>query len=1434
MNRLLLLALLLATGVAQAQFNQNAPWMGQLEKAGPSTEKNAPALHAIDDISMAFNAYWATRNWKAKGSGFKPYKRWEHYWSLMADRNGNIPSAQALWDSWKAKASGTAKVPNPVADWQSVGPFQAGVHAGQLPGIGRINTMAVDPNNPDVWYAGAPAGGIWKSTNAGASWTNLFDEFPQIGVSGIAIDPADSNTIYIATGDDDAADSYSVGVFKSVDGGASWAETGLNPSTTGVGTLMNEIAVDPTNSNIVWVAIQQGGGIASGLYKSVNGGTTWDLKRSGPITDFKLKPGDPNTVYAVTNTVLYKTTDGDAFTAPVDQTNIIPPAAGRVVLGVSPANPEVLYMLRANTGASDFSYQGLFRSTDSGLNFTESPNSVDIMESSQAWFDLALEVSPTNANELYVGCLNIWKSTNGGNNFNKLNEWFLDNAAYTHADIHTLKFFGNRLFCGSDGGIYSTSDGGITFTDHTAGIAVGQFYRMSVSPSDANTIIGGLQDNGGQSLAAGQWFNYHGGDGMDNAIDPSNPNLIYGFTQFGGSLSISSDSGQSIGVIGPPSDDQGNPVNGNWITPLAISADGEVFAGFDAIYRLDGSDWVQLYTIPGTDNIEDLEADPTDAQVLYAAEDNIVFRSDDGGESFATFFIADGPIADLAINTTDGSFIYVVTSLRVGIPQTAQIGQTRKVYRIPVNANGDPGPEEDLTLNLPTDQAYLCVVHQGRHSDNPIYVGTNLGVYRLDDTLTEWEEYFEGLPSVAVSDLDISLDDERITASTYGRGVWQSPIPVQVPDNDIRLLSLTPGMNAVLCSQVIPEVTVENNGLNTISSVAVSYRVNGGAEQSFDQGVNLASGATTQIALPAINPGGKGRIDLDVSVSIVGDAFPDNNRLVHTFYINEAGDGISLNDFEGAGTELVAFNEASDQVLWAKGVPTGTVLSEAASGNEVYGTNLSGNHPDATKAFLVSECYDFSAILAPVLKFTMAFDLELNFDLLYVQYSTDQGGSWNLLGTVNSQPNWYNSDRTNDSSGPADDCQNCPGGQWTGTEAALTEYAYDFVANAALGETDLTGATNIQFRIVFHSDPFVTQEGAVIDDFGVEGFVDDLDDDNDGIPDVDDNCPLLANADQTDTDGDGFGDACDTDDDNDGVPDAIDNCPLVANPGQEDSDSDGIGDLCDPDGDNDGVPDGLDACPGTPPGSVVDVGGCPVFSLPADNFLVQTLGETCRENDNGQILIGAQSALDYTASLSGAGVDEIQDFTDATGFTNLASGTYTLCVTVAGQPDYEQCFELEVGQPEPLDVNAMVNSVTGEVSLELAGGASYEINLNGKVVQTSASRITLPLEDPVTQLVVRSDLDCQGSYSQLITLSDNLLVLPNPIDSGELRAFLPEASGGMARIRLFALNGQNVLNKETEIRDGQIRLRVDLLPKGVYLLNVETAGRLHNFKVIKK
>ncbi|MFS4491760.1 thrombospondin type 3 repeat-containing protein [Maribacter sp. 2308TA10-17] len=1429
MKKITLLFIFLVTGIASGQYNQNAPWMQDLEnKQSSTTSKSSDTeSYTIDEISASFDAYWKNHDPNKKGSGYKPFMRWKTYWEQLVGTDGKIPSSKQYWESYKNKIDLAGKAVNPTSNWTSIGPFSHDVLAIGLPGQGRVNAVAVDPNNANTWYLGAPAGGLWKSTDAGDSWTNLFDNFLQIGVSGIAIDPNNSNIIYISTGDDDASQSFSIGVFKSTDGGVSWNPTGLTPATGDFNLLMNEIVVDPSNSNTIWV------GTNLGLQKSEDGGATWTIKQDGNITDFKLKPGDSQTIYAVGRQSYYVSVDGgENFT---QVTENLPATSGRLALGVSPADPNLVYIISANVGSQEFSYQGLYKSTDSGASFVKTANTVDIFESNQAWFDLAIEVSPTNSDEVYIGCLNIWKSTNGGDNFSQLNQWNNASPSYTHADIHTLKFFNGKLFCGSDGGIYISDDNGTTFTDKTAGAAISQFYRISVAKNDAAKMAGGLQDNAGFLRNNGNWNAYTGGDGMDYEVDPNNNNLIYGFLQFGGVLYVTTDSGQTLGGIGAPTDTNGNTIQGNWVTPLAISGEGDVYAGFDGLYKLVGNAWEKSSSV-GSDNfnLRDLEIDPNNPDIIYAAVFAKLYRSVNGGDSFNILNTFDSNISDIATNSFDSNIVYVTTSNEVDDPRRTQ-PDLRGVFKLTMD--GTDVTVDEITANLPTDQAFFTIVHQGRNTTNPLYVGTNLGVYRIDDTLTEWEDYFTGFPNTGVSDLEISLDDGLITASTYGRGIWQSPVPIQLPDNDIRVLSLSPESNEVLCSgnTFIPELLVENKGLNAITEIEVSYELNDAATEVFTWTGNLASGNTTSIVFPTITDA-IGPITLNATANIANDTFTDNNTASTNFVLNESSDENVTFTFENDNNQsLIIFNEGSDGSVWERGVPTGTLLNQASSGTQVLGTVLGGNHPDNTRGVITSRCYDLSNILAPTLKFNMAYDLEINFDIVFVEYSKDNGANWEVLGNINSQPNWYNSDRTNTNSGSDNDCQNCPGAQWTGTDATLTEYSYDFNINAGMGETDLTAETNIVFRIVFQSDPSVNQEGVIIDDLVVTSAIDDDDDDNDGVLDIDDNCSLVSNADQSDNDMDGLGDLCDTDDDNDGVLDLEDNCPLTANADQADFDGDGIGDICDDDIDNDGILNAVDVCPNTPPGVPVDVEGCEVFSLPVNNFRIKTSGESCISSNNGSISIEVLESLNYSATLSSGGdILATNTFTAMTSFNDLSAGNYSLCITLDEAPGYENCFDLTVTEPESLSVSSKVSDLESKVTLDLSGGDTYFISLNGKLTTTSQSQITLTLSEVENKISISTDKTCQGVHEETIFLSNELLIYPNPIEGGDLTIYLGNITSTDVRLSLFATNGTVLFNKSVPVDNSSVKLNVDSLSKGIYIINIKADGALLTYKMIRK
>ena len=1036
MKHLILLFSVFSCTLLHAQFNESAPWMQDFN----DDERLINTSLTFQEIVNAFDTYWETRDPNVRGSGYKPFKRWENYWKNFVKEDGTLPTKQELWDTWldKNQKKNSRSVLLDNSNWLPLGPFTHINTGSWSSGQGRVNSIIVDPNNSTTYYSGAPAGGIWKSTDSGSTWTVLTDDLPQIGVSGIAIDYANANIIYIATGDDDAGDSYSVGVFKSIDGGLTWNATGLNPGNSPYS--MNDIYIHPTNSNILWVAT------SSGVYRTTDAGINWTNTLSGNIKDIKIKPGDPNVVYAVSQSTFYTSLDGGITFS--SSGSGLPVSSGRLVIDVTPANPNVVYVLSATTG---YGFQGLYKSTNSGISFSTAATSGtvgDIFESTQAWFDMALAVSDSDENEIYTGVLNVWKSTNGGTTMTKVNNWSSPTQpSYTHADIHLLRFYNGELFAGTDGGFYKSADGGSNFTDLTAGMQISQFYKIAVSKQSSEKMVGGLQDNGGHALNNNQWQNYYGADGMDTAIDPNNSDLFYGFIQQGGGLYISDDAGASVTAS------VGGPETGNWVTPLVANKEGEIYAGYSSLYKLCGS--FQAISPSFGSNIDFMEIDDINPDNIYVAINNSLRKSTDKGASFTSVESFGSNITSIEVHNSNSDIVYVTTS-----------GSSNgKVYR-----SDDGGLNfTDMTGSLPSVTKNI-IKHQDFHSQNPLFLGTSLGVYRYDDSSKVWEAFDNGLPNVSVTDLEINYNDSNITAATYGRGIWQSDIEVETLTDELSLESIQGADATIACGDLSSvQVEVKNLGTNPINSIDVDYDLDG-TNNSFTWNGNLVAGATTLIDIPTLTLT-TGFHSLNITTTFNNDSFGSNNVSNAKFYANELGSYNIVNDFETLDDELIVFDEGLCGSYWTRGVATGSVLN--SSGNNVYGTELSGNHADNVKSYLFSECYDLTNVTSPTLKFDMAFDLEFNWDIMYVEYSTDGGANWNVLGT-SSDPNWYNSNTL-----PSTNCLNCPGAQWTGTDATLQEYSYDLSA--------FEGQSSLTFRFVFHADQSVNQEGVILDNFTVAG-----------------------------------------------------------------------------------------------------------------------------------------------------------------------------------------------------------------------------------------------------------------------------------------------------------------------------------------------------------
>ncbi|MBK7336993.1 MAG: HYR domain-containing protein [Saprospirales bacterium] len=720
-----------------------------------------------------------------RGSGYRQFKRWEY---LVQDRLG--PDGQVInynrmvWDvamEMKAKGGNTQadNTEGCQASWSLLAPLDEYVNGqeGYNPGLGRVNVVAFHPFDPDIVYIGTPAGGLWKAVNQGGTWVPLTDHLPSIGVSGIVVHPQNPNLIYILTGDGDGADTYCIGVLRSLDGGLNWEETGLafavDQTRRGYKLVMS-----PDNPNVLMAATN------SGIYRTADAGATWTQEVFGSFVDIEFKPGDPSTVYAHTSNGFYRSTDNGQSWNTI--TAGLPTGENRVAIGVSPANPQYVYLF-AGPASGDGFFEGLYRSTNSGISFSLQADAPNVLgysiegqdDRSQSAYDLAIAVDPDDAEIVITGGINVWWSFDGGVSLFITSHWYypelvFNGLQYTHADIHELVYnpLDGSLWCGSDGGVFRSPDDGITWEDRSSlgatGLSIMQFYRIAGIQGDPNVLIGGTQDNGSNRWDGGDDItHFDGADGMDCMLHPLDPQIQY-HTRQNGSLRKSLDGGADHFGIKP------GFTSGYWVTPLAMDPiDPEViYAGYrDTVYRSanGGEDWTAFVPELEVGLYRSLHIAPANTARIYAATDLRIFMSDDTGASWSEISAglpaaAESRITMIATDADDDQQVWVTM---------AGFVNGRKVFYSP-NAGSSWQNVSGSLPNLPVN----CIIYDASEpgGDNSVYIGTDVGVWFRDSSLNDWIPYMTELPNVPVFDMEIHAASGMLRAGTFGRGIWESPL----------------------------------------------------------------------------------------------------------------------------------------------------------------------------------------------------------------------------------------------------------------------------------------------------------------------------------------------------------------------------------------------------------------------------------------------------------------------------------------------------------------------------------------------------------------------------------------------------------------------------------------------------------------------------------
>ncbi len=620
--------------------------------------------------------------------------------------------------------------------WKPLGPSDAigGTN------MGRVNCIEHDPGNVKIIYLGAPDGGVWKSTDSGATWAPKFDFQPTLSVGDIAIDNTNTSILYAATSDSFGygnpfwGGTYSVGVRKSTDGGNSWAPTGLT-WTVGQNRTIRRLVIHPTNGNILLAAT------SNGLYRTADAGVTWTQTWATSTFDVEFQQNDGNIVYATT-TQVHKSTNAGVSFVPLTATC----AGSRYNIEIARSNPSILYTLCTDTTVQ--------KSTNAGITWaTTAAPGVTLY----GYYDNVLAVSPIDANIVYVAGFDIRRTTDGGATWGSV-------ATAGHVDNHMIEFLpgsSSTIFSGNDGGLFKTTNSGTTWTSLNKGLQITQFYRLGIAKTDASIMIAGAQDNGNMKRAAGVWSNITNADGMDGFIDRTNSSNMYAGIQNGG-LYRSTDGGATFTNVSTPS-------AGAWITPWsqdpAVAA--TIYAGTDKVYKStnQGTSWSAISgSLPGIGEFTVLKVAPSNPKVIYAGNGFKLYRTKNGGTTWtditAGLPVATNYLMDVAIHDFDPSIAYVTFSGYVA---------GEKVYK---TCNGGSA-WTNISGTLPNIPAN-CIVHQKKN--NGLYVGTDAGVYFLSDDLSDWVPYKLGLPNVIIDDLEIHYGVNMIRAATYGRGVWQAKL----------------------------------------------------------------------------------------------------------------------------------------------------------------------------------------------------------------------------------------------------------------------------------------------------------------------------------------------------------------------------------------------------------------------------------------------------------------------------------------------------------------------------------------------------------------------------------------------------------------------------------------------------------------------------------
>jgi photosystem II stability/assembly factor-like uncharacterized protein len=675
---------------------------------------------------------------------------------------------------------------------------------------GRITGIGTDPTDPNTIYVAAAGGGVWKTTDAGASWTPLTDNQATLVMGAIAIAPSDPNTIYAGTGEANYGPSKIAlraerifsgdGVLKSTDGGATWTLLG---SDVFFRRTISRIVIDPNDPNTVYVAV---GALAfdgltgnTGIWKSTDGGNTWSDMINGipnfsdtdAVSDLAIDPTDGQHLYAAVGTPsssrangVYQTFDGGATWSAAGN---FPQGAsdsslGRITLALAPSSPETLYAAVATSGSNAVLYH-MYKTTNGGTTWS-ALSSVPNYMGPYGDYNTSLAVDPTNANIVFAGGqTSFLESLSGGTSWSDLENFGNDPP---HADHHAIAFDANgKMLVGSDGGIWraenTTGGGNPNWSDLNHNLNTVQLVGIALDPTTADVAWGGAQDNGAEQFLDNQaWEEWgFGGDGGFVRIDFSNPNTVYVTNQYTDGpifLDRADDGGRNFQAVT-------NGINtndpGNFQVPYVLdpSNSNRLLLGTNRVYETTNrGDLWHAISQPGangwtvSDVVDAVAAAASDANTVYATAGGRVFVTHNDGASWMETDPTTPSSAlryrDIRVDPRDANTAYVVAANFSDVTGGGQVWMTR-----------DGGADwTNISGSLP-DEPFWTVAVLPRTNKTTLFVGGDDGVYVSNNLGKSWAREAAGLPHVQVRQLEVQPGLGILAAGTYGRGLWELKLP---------------------------------------------------------------------------------------------------------------------------------------------------------------------------------------------------------------------------------------------------------------------------------------------------------------------------------------------------------------------------------------------------------------------------------------------------------------------------------------------------------------------------------------------------------------------------------------------------------------------------------------------------------------------------------